>query len=151
VGMEREQEHMPGTFLGDFGGLIDADQADALSTPGLVNAEHVSSLFMRTYAIEVYSLHPDNTITLYEVAKLALFRARNAFNTAGVLNHRMSGDRMMPLAASEWGPDFVFRRTAKLDAIEMFQVLGTVFPPFSVDVEVSTYVGEEEATDGEVC
>lgn len=131
--MEREQEHAPGTFLGDFAGLISQEQADSMAVPGLANHEVFTVLYLREYSIEVYALHPDMTITLYELAKLMLLRARTALlQNGGVWNFKASGDKMVPLEAKEWGPDFVFRRKLMIQAIEEFCVSGSEFPPFTM-------------------
>ncbi len=128
--MTNETEYQPGTFLGDFGELLSAEQAEACFALTLENSEALATMFMRTYTIDAYALHPDLTITLYEVAKLALMRARSMLNEQGVLRSQFSGSTLQPLKQDEWGPDYVFDRQLTLRVIEMFNVVGAGFPPF---------------------
>lgn len=129
IHLQQEAEHGPGTFLGDFGGYVDAVQAEALERRDLDGAENFGSVYMKDFQIVTHATHPDIAIALYELSKYFIQRGKGLLTQQGILNTKLSGGDMTPISNEQWGPDFIFRRRLSVQALELHEVLGDVLPP----------------------
>lgn len=126
VQLSNEREYQPGTYLGDYGGLISSEQAEILGDSTLVDHEHLSAMFLREYSIFTYSIHPDVALYMYEIAKRAMFLARKTFNNEGVLRTTFFGGDLDPIQSqifAQQSGDWLFRRQLRIQAVEMFEVI----------------------------
>lgn len=148
IHLSGEAEHIPGTFLGDFAGVLSQEQAEALGNLTLEGGEHLGSFYMKDYQIIAHSPHPDTTIALYELSKYFIQRGKGLLSDQGVLNTKLSGGDMAPLSNEQWGPDYIFRRRLSVQLIELHEVVGDLLPPIRTIDGLRVSVGSTISANG---
>lgn len=82
--------------------------------------EYSGTLCSNTYAISVYSQHPDECLYLYYFAKMIVFGAKPLFVANGLTEVTVSGGEVAP--EEQYLPDNVFLRTLTITGHSMFTV-----------------------------
>lgn len=101
-------------FLADYVGETEDEEEDR------DYMEYSGTLCSNTYAISVYSQHPDECLYLYYFAKMIVFGAKPLFVANGLTEVTVSGGEVAP--EEQYLPDNVFLRTLTITGHSMFTV-----------------------------
>lgn len=109
---EADGEAALGNYVGE---TLEGEQA-----PGYEDQYYEGAFFDQQNSIYVFAQHPDQTLYLYQLAKLVLLGAREALHNAGMISPSYSGGELSPNEI--YLPDSVFSRVLNVS----YKVLMTV-------------------------
>lgn len=114
-----EGEEMTDEVLGGFlGETVDGEKGES--------AEYIGAGFDQTFAIYVFSEHPDVCVYLYHFVKMVMIGARDAFIQAGCIDPHYSGGEITP--DEQWLPENLFSRVVRVKLKSILSVPNLLFP-----------------------
>ena len=112
--------------LGEYGGMVDLQEANAIDDPSALGADIFGSIFTYNYEIITYAKLPDVTLYYYYLAKYFMIRERDYFIKQNLFDLNLGGSDLAPDA--RYMPAFLFGRTLRFSCQCEMGVIGDVTP-----------------------
>ena len=112
--------------LGEYGGMVDFIEAQAIDDTSAVGANIYGSIFTYNYEIITYAKLPDVALYYYYLAKYFMIRERDYFISQNLFDLTLGGSDLAPDA--RYMPAYLFGRTLRFSCQCEMGVIGDVVP-----------------------